>query len=668
MSSAVAVKAATPTRRPGPPAILRAGVAILALALVVYGWVSGRTRYLETGDQFPGWFTSIATPVLFFVGLTVAAICLGGLAYVVMATRPDGDGAIGFEVYRVHRLLERVSAAWVVMATVMTVFTASDRSGITISRVFDHAAVFSLIDATEQSKAWIVSAICAFAVAVVARWSLRWVTHVVLLVPAAIGVIALGVAGSAGQGPGHDYTTGTAIVVFTAVGVVTGLMTAAAITVERDTPDDDLDQTSGRVLYPAAVLLAAAVVYCVVQVAFLVPVRFLVDTAFGRFALVALVAAIIALVVVIRAIRALRTAMLTRSGIVSTSTVVTLCMLVFLAMAAVMETRTAPGLLVHDFTVLDVFLGYNLPDPPTFATLATRWRLDLVMGIGGVVAAVLYGLGVRNLRARGIAWSKWRTISWMIGCLSLLVVTSSGLRTYGMALFSIHMIEHMTLNMFIPVVLVLGAPVTLALRALPTARRGDLPGPREWIVWVVHSRLTAFLSHPVTALIVFVASLYVVYFTPIFGTLARYHWGHELMSIHFLITGYLFFWAIIGIDPGPRRLPFLARLGLLFAVMPFHAFFGIATMTMNSVIGYDFYGFLKLPWLTDLQHDQFLGGAIAWGASEVPVVIVVIALVSQWAASDRRASARADRQADAYPDDELAAYNAMLDELSRTRR
>ena len=110
------------------------------------------------------------------------------------------------------------------------------------------------------------------------------------------------------------------------------------------------------------------------------------------------------------------------------------------------------------------------------------------------------------------------------------------------------------------------------------------------------------------------------------------------MSIHFLVTGYLFYWAIIGIDPGPRRLPFLGRLGLLFAVMPFHAFFGIATMTMNSVIGDDFYGFLKLPWMTDLQHDQFLGGAIAWGASEVPVVIVVIALVSQWAASDRRAA------------------------------
>lgn len=80
------------------------------------------------------------------------------------------------------------------------------------------------------------------------------------------------------------------------------------------------------------------------------------------------------------------------------------------------------------------------------------------------------------------------------------------------------------------------------------------------------------MSHPVTAFVLFVGSLYAVYFTPLFDTMVRYHWGHELMSVHFLITGYVFFWGIIGVDPGPRRLPFIGRLGVLFAVMPFHAF------------------------------------------------------------------------------------------------
>ena len=235
-------------------------------------------------------------------------------------------------------------------------------------------------------------------------------------------------------------------------------------------------------------------------------------------------------------------------------------------------------------------------------------------------------------------------------------------------MFSVHMVEHMADNMFIPVFLVLGAPVTLALRALPTAGSGHPPGPREWVVWLVHSPMTKFIAHPVTAFVLFVGSLYAVYFTPLFDTFARYHWGHEFMSVHFLITGYLFYWGIIGVDPGPRRLPFIGRLGLLFAVMPFHAFFGIATMTMTSAMGGTFYRDVNLPWLSSIISDQHLGGAIAWGSSELPVLVVVIALVAQWAQQDRRAAARSDRHTAAAYDDELDAYNAMLKELSRSRR
>jgi cytochrome c oxidase assembly factor CtaG len=140
------------------------------------------------------------------------------------------------------------------------------------------------------------------------------------------------------------------------------------------------------------------------------------------------------------------------------------------------------------------------------------------------------------------------------------------------------------------------------------------------------------------------------------------------MTLHFLITGYLFFWGIIGVDPGPRRLPFIGRLALLFAVMPFHAFFGIATMTMPSIIGGSFYRQLDLPWLSSLVDDQHLGGAIAWGSSELPVLVVVVALVVQWSRQDRRTATRTDRHTDAKYDDDLEAYNAMLRELAKNRR
>ena len=341
-----------------------------------------------------------------------------------------------------------------------------------------------------------------------------------------------------------------------------------------------------------------------------------------------------------------------------------------LAVAAIsaMAVQTAPRLLAHQFTAWDVFLGYQLPDPPNALRLLTVWRFDVLLGVAAVVLAGAYVVGVLRLRRRGDSWPPGRLVAWLFGCAALLFATSSGVRAYGSAMFSVHMGEHMALNMFIPVFLVLGAPITLALRALPAAGAGHPPGPREWLLWLVHSPVSRFLSHPATAFVLFVGSLYAVYFTPVFDTLVRYHWGHEFMSLHFLITGYLFFWGIIGIDPGPKRLPFIGRLGMLFAVMPFHAFFGIATMTMTQILGGTFYRSLDLPWLASLNDDQHLGGAIAWGSSELPIIVVVVALVAQWARQDRRTAVRTDRHADAHYDDDLDAYNAMLRELAKNRR
>jgi putative copper resistance protein D len=343
-------------------------------------------------------------------------------------------------------------------------------------------------------------------------------------------------------------------------------------------------------------------------------------------------------------------------------------LIVLWAIVTLMAVLPAPAFFTSPATVYDVLLGFTPPEVPSLDQFATFWRFDFVTGGAAVVLIVLYGWAVLRLRRRGDRWPIGRTITWMCGCTALLVATSSGVGAYGSAMFSVHMGVHMTLNMFVPVLLVLGGPVTLALRALPPTREDGMPGSREWIVWVVHSPLMRVLSNPAVAVGLFVLSLYAVYFSPLFDELVRYHWGHELMNIHFIVTGYLYYWVIIGIDPGPKRLPHLGRLGLLFAVMPFHAFFGVAVMTMDRIIGGTFYRYLDLPWVQDLAGDQRFGGGLAWASSEVPLVLVVMALVTQWARQDRRTEVREDRLADSGTDDELAAYNAMLAQLSRTRK
>ncbi|WP_245695637.1 cytochrome c oxidase assembly protein [Actinopolyspora saharensis] len=186
---------------------------------------------------------------------------------------------------------------------------------------------------------------------------------------------------------------------------------------------------------------------------------------------------------------------------------------------------------------------------------------------------------------------------------------------------------------------------------------------REWLLAWLHSPLTGFVAGPGVATVLFVSSFYALYFTDLFELGMFEYWGHQLMKAHFLMVGWLYYWTVIGVDPAPRPLPHVARLGVVLAVMPFHAFFGIITMSLSDPLAADFYRALELPWPRDLLADQFLGGGIAWAMGEVPLVLVLLALLTQWYRYDTRSARRADRDGD----EDLAAYNAMLAELARSR-
>jgi cytochrome c oxidase assembly factor CtaG len=216
--------------------------------------------------------------------------------------------------------------------------------------------------------------------------------------------------------------------------------------------------------------------------------------------------------------------------------------------------------------------------------------------------------------------------------------------------------------MLAPILLLLGAPITLALRALPAARHGRT-GLREILIRLLHSRPARVVSSPLFTLPLFIASLYGLYFSPLFDFLMGSWLGHEWMLAHFLVTGLLFFWPILGVDPAPRRPSHVLRMLELFVGMPFHAFFGIAVMMSSSVIA-TFFARPPAAWHIGPLADQNTAGGIAWAFSEVPTLLVLLALLVQWAATDRRTAARTDRQADRDHDAELAAYNAYLARLA----
>ncbi len=617
----------------------------------------------------PAMSTTVVEAIGSFTATLAGAGCLGGLVLILITARPDDRGVIDAVAFRAHRVVERLSAVWLAAALIMILVQIAADAGFTLWLLFSSGRIGNFGDALSASspaQAWVVVAICAAVITAGSRLTLRWDWHVPLVIPAVIGVIAFAITGNASYGPGHDYATSSVIVFTIALSVLAGMKITAALASPHDAIDRNLRVAA---MITGGVTLAYGAMLMVLLAGS--PLA----SGYGRLGLLAGAALLAGLVFDARG-RALAFSAMTAIIALAATSVMAIQIAprlipLWSAVCCFYDVQTSSRVLRtgdgSTVSVLLILLGYDLPGSPNPLRLLTFWRFDPFLGAAALVLAGAYGLGVMRLRRRGDRWPAGRTVSWLAGCAALLLATSSGVRSYGSAMFSVHMVEHMTLNMFVPVLLVLGAPVTLALRVLPSAGPGAPPGPREWIVRIVHSPFTAFLSNPITAFVLFVGSLYAVYFTPLFDNLVRYHWGHEFMALHFLITGYLFYWGIIGVDPGPRRLPFLGRLALLFAVMPFHAFFGLAMMSSESTVGASFYRGLALPWVPDINADQHLGGAIAWGASEVPLVIVVIALVTQWARQDRRESVRSDRHADAGYDDDVDAYNNMLRDLARHR-
>jgi putative copper resistance protein D len=293
----------------------------------------------------------------------------------------------------------------------------------------------------------------------------------------------------------------------------------------------------------------------------------------------------------------------------------------------------------------------------------TVWRIDWLWLAVAVVAVAVYLRGASRMRARGDSWPAARTIGWVLGWAIFVWATSGAPGVYGRVLFSMHMVMHMTVSMVAPILMVLAAPVTLALRTA-APRRDHTLGPRELLLALVHSRFLAVIGNPVVAAAIFFGSLIVFYFSPLFDLALRTHTGHVLMTAHFLLAGYLFAWVLVGIDPGPRRWPPAILLVILFGTISFHAFFGVALTTGTTLLAPTFFQGLHLPWHVDLLADQRIGGAVAWGIGEFPTLILALLVTRAWARSDSAESTRLDRQADRDDDAELKAYNAHLSALS----
>jgi len=312
--------------------------------------------------------------------------------------------------------------------------------------------------------------------------------------------------------------------------------------------------------------------------------------------------------------------------------------------------------------------GITTPASPNIWRVLSLYDPDALM-IGVLITAVaLYIKGVVILSRRGDKWPVGRTVAFALGISVIDYATSGGLGVYAKFSFEYHMIAHMALGMIAPIGIVLGAPITLALRTLPQGRNQEERGVRGTLIALLHSKPAGIVTNPVVILALFDGSLFVLYMTKLFGNMMQSHLGHLVMNVHFLLAGILFFHVIIGIDPNPRKVPHIVRIVILFAAMSIHAFFAIALISTSTVIDQGYFASLQTPWNLDLLADQHAGGSIAWAMGEIPILMALVATFIQWMRDDKRETKRIDRNetrmAAMGEPDELAQYNAYLTSLA----
>jgi putative copper resistance protein D len=205
------------------------------------------------------------------------------------------------------------------------------------------------------------------------------------------------------------------------------------------------------------------------------------------------------------------------------------------------------------------------------------------------------------------------------------------------------MVQHMVLSMLVPLALALGAPVTLALRTLPR-------DPRRWLLTVLHSRAAKVLTFPPLTLMLYIVSPWALYFSSWYGATLDHVWLHELMHLHLVVVGALFFWPIVGIDPVPGRVAYPFRMLMVVLTLPFHAFLGVTIMGQDTLLGGDHYlGLHGQPgygWLPDPADDQHVAGGLLWAAGDLVGLVLFGVLFAQWVRASMKEAAREDRRLD----------------------
>ncbi len=660
-----------PTRtstRPVRPALTRwvVPVGLMAVFGLVVGLVVGGGASLSAAEQIagPGPLVAWGLPLVRLVATVCSFLVVGLLGYAAVLG-PQGRKGVLSQVGRADVVRAgAVAVVWAVFSFATALWSLAWALGLPMSKTLTPAVISTYAWSVDSVRAFIIVALLAVGIAVGCFFTTSVTSAAAWMVTGLIGVALPALTGHASSLGSHGVAMTSDVVHAVSVAVWVGGLLVILFHGLRDDPATMRSLPVFRTVATWAVVLLAI---SGIGAAFarMNSVSELVTTNFGLL----IVLKILLLACLLITARVLQTRVV-GAGLEQRPTLIRFASIEAVLMAAaggigVALTQTAyPRVEIQYPTNAETLLGQAFPPAPTAADIVFGWQLEpLFLGLA-ILGIGLYVAGVVRLRRRGDRWPVLRTVAWITGWIMVVWATNAGVATYAMVSMTWHMVSHMVMSMVAPILLAMSAPLTLALRALPSTT-GERRGPREWIVWGMHTPLAKFLTHPLYVLFVFTVGLYGLYYTPLFAWLMSSHVGHLAMQIHFLASGYLFAWVVIQTDPLPRSLPPWGRLLLATIAMILHSFFAVPIMMSDTAFGSDWYSQVQPPWLTDLVADSQTAGGIAWGIAELPTFLLIIAVAVQWARSDSREAARHDRRAERDGDAELAAYNENLRRLAQ---
>ena len=550
-------------------------------------------------------------------------------------------------------------SAWIWAATTVIYIVATLASVLDVSlyEALDFTTLRSFITQISLGKFLAIQMLGAVIVAIWVKRCKR-ITQATLVLLLAFAALSAPIFQShSASGGSHLMAIGTLLVHVIAITMWVGGLLVIVISTEFD-KKIALERFSRLAFWAAISVVASGVVNAWIRMNF-------IDSWQGNYAILLSMKIILTLLLLAFAAKARKLHSGKINKLIALESVVMLITLLIGTLLSQSNPPTRPGAV----DPLESQVGLSFPGSPDLKTWVFEYQPDAFTLALLIISLLLYLKGVRILHSRGDRWPLGRTISFVIGILIVNYAVNGAIGVYSHFGFSYHMIEHMILGMIAPIALVLGAPITLALRTLPAGRDSEEEGPRNILIRFLHSRYAKFMTNPVVALLIFDGSLFALYFTGLFGTLMGSHLGHLFMNLHFLLAGALFFHVIVGVDPNPNRPPNVVRMVILFAAMSIHAFFSIALMSATTLMDGGYYTSIGNPLNLDLLENQYAGGAIGWAMGEIPILIALTAAFIQWMREDKKETERIDRKAARASamgeSDDLAKYNQFLAELAR---